>query len=101
MNSIKMFKLVSGEEVIAEILEENDSILKIRNPVIVALIPQKTATNGPNFGFVPFSFTTNDKEFELCKEKIIFIGNTVSNEFLDQYNQLFSSIITPPSSILM
>jgi hypothetical protein len=99
MTEIKAMKLVTGEDVIAELIDNGDTIT-FKNPVQVTMVPSKTG-GAPNFGFIPFPLTSNEKEVTVAKDKIVFTVEP-AEEFRNQYNTIFGSgIITPTQGIVV
>ena len=97
--NIKALKLVTGEDIVCELIEAEDKFT-MKNPVQVSLVPSR-AGGQPNFGFIPFPLTSNQKEIEILKDKIMFTCEP-AEEFITQYNSIFGSgIITPPKGIIV
>ena len=71
-------KLVSGEELIAKLVEENGLYTKISKPLVLSMTSQ-------GIGMMPFLFTVNpDKEIKLNNGNIAVIVPT-DKQFADQY----------------
>jgi hypothetical protein len=97
---VKLIRLVTGEELITEIVDRKESFIQkeilIKNPLRVMIIPSKSSPQNPTVGFAPWSEFSDDKEFILDKSHILCIMNPVK-EFVNQYNATFGGIITPQS----
>ena len=91
-------KLVTGEDVIAEYSVEG-SVIKLENPVQVSMVPTRNSGQ-PNFGFIPFPLVSNDKIIEIQSDKIVYVCSP-AEEFLNQYNSIFSNIIAPTQNIII
>ncbi len=98
MSNVKCIKLVTGEDIISEYSVE-DGIAKLTNPVQISMVPSRSG-NQPTFGFIPFPLTSNDKEINIEVSKFMFVCEP-AEEFLTQYNQLFSNIVTPPKGLII
>lgn len=99
MAEIKVVRLKSGEDIICEYFTVGDSTVVLKNPVQVSMVP--TRNGEPNFAFIPFPLTTNDKEIFVKTDYICFVCNP-AEEFLNQYNQIFGSgIVTPSKKIIV
>lgn len=99
MAEVKVVRLKSGEDVICEYFTSDDSTVVLKNPVQVSMVP--TRTGDPNFAFIPFPLTTNDKEIFVKNDYICFVCSP-AEEFLNQYNQIFGSgIVTPTKKIIV
>ena len=96
--NVKLIRLLSGEELIAEILPsvvQSDNIV-MKNPLRVMIIPSKSTPQNPTVGFAPWCEFSDDKEFTIDKSHVLCIMNPVK-EFVNQYNATFGGIITPQS----
>jgi hypothetical protein len=98
MSNIKCVKLVTGEDVIAE-YSLSGTTVKLENPVQVSMVPSRSSGQ-PNFGFIPFPLVSNDKIISLESDKIVFVCEP-AEEFVTQYNTLFSNIIAPTQSLIL
>jgi hypothetical protein len=100
--NVKLIRLITSEELIAEVLIENDDNNKLvmKNPLRVVIIPSKSTPQNPTVGFAPWAEFSDDKKFELDKSSILCIMNPVK-EFVNQYNSAFGGIITPTSSSII
>lgn len=98
MAEVKCIKLLTGEEVIAEFNKIGDSI-KLINPIRVSMVHSVSGSQ-PNFGFSPFPLVSNDKELTIHESHVIYVCNP-AEEFLVQYNEIFSKIITPSKGLIV
>ena len=98
MSNVKCIKLVSGEDIIAD-YSANEGTATLENPVQVSVVP--TRTGEPNFGFIPFPVTSNEKKLQIDVRHIIFTCEP-AEEFHSQYNAIFGSgIVTPKKKIIV
>jgi hypothetical protein len=73
-------KTVGGEEILAKLVEENDTVYKLKNPMVIAPGPQ-------GLGLVPFMFSVDlEKEITVNKSAVLSIANT-ERGFADQFIQ--------------
>lgn len=93
--NVKLFKLVSGEEIISEAsLEGTDYTLK--NAVVLVFQQMGGGQVSTNFApFMPYSKGT----ITLQGNAVIAISD-VKDELLTEYNRIFSNIIVASSPIL-
>lgn len=98
MSNVKCIKLVTGEDVIAEYSVEG-AVVKLENPVQVSMVPGRNSGQ-PNFGFIPFPLVSNDKIIEIQSDKIVYVCEP-AEEFLTQYNSIFSNIIAPTQNLIL
>jgi len=97
--TIKIVKLVSGEELAVEITEENDSSVAFKNPV-ACVLQRSQQTGGAALGFMPWMHAA-DGPFTVDKSKIICIAN-VADEVKNGYNQIFGAgIVVPPKDLIL
>ena len=94
--TVKILLLKSGEDVIADLIEENDDSVVISNPIVA--IP---AGNG-QMGFAPWSPLLKDKDetLEVTRKYIVYIADT-QDQIEEQYNQMFSVIQAPSKKLVL
>lgn len=86
---IKLFRLQSGEQVIAEVLGISDTATIVKNPI--ALVPSQDG----NVNFVPWApLAEKDVEVEVYSRNIVYV-TTAAEELVQNYEEIFSPIITP------
>jgi hypothetical protein len=94
---IKAFKLVTGEEILGEIIDKNTtSNIRLKNPVGIAVV--RGPDGKPNVGFAPFPLYApqqKDATIDIPKESIVY-SYTPADDFLDNYNQVFGAGIVLP-----
>jgi hypothetical protein len=97
---INTIKLVTGEEVVADVSATGEGRLKLKNPVKLQMYPPQVAGGQPTMGFGPFpTFAAQKAESEILIEPLHVVYMYVPDEeIVNQYNQIFGSgIITPPT----
>lgn len=102
--TIKLLKLVTGEEVLVTVTSESSSELEIQDAVVV--FPANNAQGGLSLNFVPWTLTmfSEDDKAMLSKEHILATCNA-NTEIIDRYKKMFgldSGLVIPetPSIIL-
>jgi hypothetical protein len=101
--NIQGIKLVTGEEVIADVSVNSQGQLQLKNAVQLRMVPPKVPGASPQMGFVPFpTFSQQKKDEIVVVEPLHVVYNyTPASDISDNYNQMFGSgIITPPSQII-
>lgn len=98
--SIKLFKLLNRDDILAEVVTETDSIIKIKNPVRVIVVPSKTSPQNPQVAFAPWAEFTEQKEFVVHKAHIIAAMEPMT-DFINNYNSMFGGLVVPSSSKLI
>ena len=92
---IKLLRLTSGEEIIAEISHELNNTIMVYDAII--MIP---AGQG-KIGFMPWMPYTRAKNgLVLRKEDIMFIIDPIDS-LIDQFKQARSGIVTPPGGVIV
>jgi len=95
--NVKLFRIMTGEEVIAELLEETASYIKIQNGLVV--LP---SANG-SVGFAPWATVIDRDEPELTiqKEHLVYTAS-VDEKIKKKYKEIYGSpLITPDEKKLL
>ena len=94
--NVKLIRMWSGEDVIADLIEEKDDSVIICNPIVA--VP---ANNG-QIGFVPWSplLKGKNEELEITKKYIVYIADT-QEQIEEQYNEMFSVIKAPNKKLVL
>ena len=98
--SVKIIKLITGEEILADCGKTFDTLIDIKNPVRIIVMPNKIDPKTPNIGFAPWAEFSDDKEFTLDKSHIVAIMTPI-NEFVNQYNSMFGGLVVPKSNLII
>jgi hypothetical protein len=96
MINVKLFRIVTGEEVIAELVSEDENTVTIKNGLVV--LP-----TGQNVGFAPWASVINrDKpDLIISKNHIVYIAE-VDSGVNKKYNEIYGSkLITPEDKKLI
>jgi len=95
--NVKLIKMWSGEDVIANLIKENDDSIVITNPIVVVPSGQQGQV-----GLAPWSplLKGKDTELEITKRYVVYI-NEPQEEFISNYQQMFSPIATPPKKLIL
>ena len=93
--NVKLIKMQSGEDVVAELLREEGDRLVISRPII--MVPQGQG----QVGFAPWSpFLSEDvKELSIRESYTVYVSEPKS-EVVKNYEEIFSPIIKPSSKII-
>lgn len=100
--NIQAMKLITGEEILADVESQSETEFVLSNPVGIAIV---RGQNGqPNVGFAPFPLHAEQKKnaiLTLAKKHIVYYY-TPAEDFINNYNQLFGSgIVLPPTKQLI
>ena len=96
MLNVKLFRIITGEEVIAEVLSEDDTTVTVQNGLVV--LP-----TGQSVGFAPWSPVVDEdnRELVVSRNHIVYIGE-VSSSVKKKYNEIYGSkLITPEDKKLI
>ena len=76
--NVKVFRMSSGEDVVAEVLEDKDESIVVMNAIVAF-----NQGNG-SLGFAPYAPLLNrdEKELEINKKWIVYIAN-VNDELVE------------------
>lgn len=94
--NVKLIRMSSGEDVVATIIEETDDVLKIEDAIVA--IP----TGQGQLGFAPWSplICKSNKEIPVSKKFVVYVAD-VAEDIVNQYNQMFSKIVTPTNKLII
>ena len=90
MANIKLIRMASGEDVVAEIKRETPDSIIVENPIVA--IP----TGNGNIGFAPWSplLSKDEKTIEVSNKFVVYQAEPDSS-IVEQYQTMFSTIVTP------
>jgi hypothetical protein len=89
--NVKLIRILTGEEIIAEVLSETDDTVTVQNGLVV--LP-----TGQNVGFAPWTpvISKENPEVGITRKHIVYIAD-VQSDVVDKYNEMFGSkLITTP-----
>ena len=91
--AIKLLRLKSGEDVVAEVEESEDSVM-LDNPAVIMPMGDPRGGN-VQWGFPPSAMCSNDKKIQVQREWIVFISEP-AKDIVNNYRQAFGSGIVVP-----
>lgn len=90
-------KMLTGEEVIAEVVVQTDESIEFRNPLAAVL--QRGQNGQPQIGFMPYMAFAKGN-IVIKKDKIIAIVE-LDDDIKNQYNNIFGTgILTPKNQLI-
>ena len=97
--ALKLIRLKSGEDIIADVLEDDGSSVKIKEPCV--LMPMGDSRgNKIQMGMVPWMPFSHGQEFTLSHDWIVLL-TTPNEEIEDNYGRVYGSgLIKPETKIL-
>lgn len=101
MKNIKVIKLATGEDIVCEVTNESAFEYIVKNPLRVVMVPSKMANAGPQVALAPFSpYVLWNDGVGIKTAQIVFDAPAVP-ELQDEYNAVFSSVLTPAKKSLI
>lgn len=97
--NIKIVRLMSGEEILGDILEGKETIV-VKNASRVVVMPNREDPQNPQIGLAPFCQWAEDKEFTINRAHVLCVLTPIK-EFVNQYNRAFSNILVPDANLIM
>ena len=93
--TVKLIRMWSGEDVIADIVEDNTDSIVITDP-IVAVPSQQDG----RIAFAPWSPLLQKDKLEVTKKYIVYIGDP-QEEIIEQFNKMFGKISKPTKKLIL
>lgn len=90
-------KLITGEDILAEVDTESEVEFILVNPVGIAVVRGRDGT--PNVGFAPFPLHAEQNTgatIAIAKKHVVY-SYTPAEDFINNYNQIFGSGIVLPN----
>ena len=96
MKDVKLIRLITGEEIVAEVLDWQNGVMNIQNALVV--IPQQGQV-----GFAPWATVIDHDRPEISLDmKHVIYCVEVAEPVVKQYNEIFgSNIITPDKQLIV
>ena len=96
MIDVKLFRIITGEEVVAELVSETVDTVTVKNGLVVLPSAQ-------NVGFAPWATVINREKPEITvnRNHIVYIAELDSN-IRNKYNEIYGSkLVTPEEKKLI
>ena len=89
-NDVKVLKLITGEEVIARVSEEEHSdLLTLEKPMTLQMLPPNTSTGQVGFALVPWIKAAKNDKTTLSIDHVL-----VTDEASDQTEKNYLQVVT-------
>ena len=100
--NITGIKLVTGEDIIADVALSQDGRFLLKNAVQLKLAPPQIAGGPPSMGFSPFpTFSQERKDAIMAVEPLHVVYHYIPDENIsDNYNAMFSAESTTTKQII-
>ena len=91
MIDVKLIRIVTGEEIIAEVLSETDDTITVQNGLVVLPSAQ-------GVGFAPWATVISKENPEITVQKthVVYVAE-VQEDVAQKYNEMFGSKLVTPS----
>lgn len=93
MSEVKLFKLISSEEIVADVIALNDGVYQIQDAVM--LVHQDNGNGQVSTGFAPFMAYASGT-IELNRSAVASCADVQTN-VLNEYKRIFSKIVIAPA----
>lgn len=98
MSEVKVYKMISGEEVIGNQISETDTHYTVDKPASIMMTDQGNGKVG--VGIAPFMPYAEGEKVDINRLAVA-ASATPASEMLNEYNRIFGSgLIVPPKGIL-
>jgi hypothetical protein len=93
--NVKLIRVVTGEEVVAEVVSETDDTITVQNALVV--LP---TNNG--VGFAPWAtvISKDEPEIIVSRNHLVYVAE-VQDDVASKYKEMFGNIITPAEKKLI
>jgi len=93
--NVKLIRIVTGEEIVAEVVSETDDTITVKNGLVV--LP-----TGQSIGFAPWATVISKEEPEITMnlKHVIYVAE-VQDSVSQKYKEMFGNIITPQEKKLI
>ena len=93
--TVKLIRMWSGEDVIADITKEDTDSITITDPIVAVPSQQQG-----QIAFAPWSPLLQKDKLEVTKKYIVYIGNP-QEEIIEQYNSMFGKLSKPTKKLIL
>lgn len=98
MSDVTVFKMISGEEVMGKIIEEQDGFYMVKEPASIHMTDQGGGKVG--VGIAPYMPYAKEKKIQVNKLAVAAVG-TAADEMEAEYERIFGhGLITPKKGII-
>lgn len=92
MKDIKLITFTTQQTIIAEVIDEGEIGIKVKNPVQVIAVPPRSASDPGGVGFAPY--LAYSEEFDtgiVIQRSQVFCVTTPVLDLINQYNKMFGA----------
>ena len=92
MIDVKLIRIVTGEEIIAEVVSEDENTITVKNGLVV--LPNATAVGFAQWATV---IDPDNPEVTMKQQHVVYVV-AVQEDVAKKYNEMFGSKLVTPSS---
>ena len=85
----------SGEDVIADVIEENEDTITMENPIVA--VPSQ---HPGQIAFAPWSPLHAKEKIKVTEKYVVYMGEP-QPEIIEQYNSMYGKISTPTKKLII
>ena len=93
--TVKLIRMWSGEDVIADLTKEDTDSITITDPIVAVPSQQQG-----QIAFAPWSPLLQKDKLEVTKKYIVYIGDP-QEEIIEQYNSMFGKLSKPTKKLIL
>jgi len=90
-NDVKVLKLITGEEVIARVTEEENNLISLVKPMILKMLASNTTTGQVGFALMPWMQAAKNEKVTISTEHIL-TEDEASEQTEKNYLQLVTGL---------
>ena len=96
---IKIVKIITGEEIIADVTDENGQYISLEKPCVLQLIPSRSNPEQPSMALIPYAMYTESHRVIVKREHIVWSEEPMK-ELYNQYNSIFGNGIVVANQLV-
>ena len=93
--TVKLIRMWSGEDVIADITKEDTDSITITDPIVAVPSQQQG-----QIAFAPWSPLLQKDKLEVTKKYVVYMADP-QEEIIEQYNSMFGNISKPTKKLIL
>ena len=93
--TVKLIRMWSGEDVIADITKEDTDSITITDPIVAVPSQQQG-----QIAFAPWSPLLQKDKLEVTKKYVVYMANP-QEEIIEQYNSMFGKLSKPTKKLIL
>jgi len=95
--TVKLIRMWSGEDVVADLIEEKSDSIVVTNPIVAVPHGQQG-----QIAFAPWSpiMSKDGKGLEVTKKYVVYI-NDPQEEIIEQYNSMIGKLSKPTKKLIL